>query len=351
MSRTKTILGSSALVAALALGGWGAKTYFTPAFTGGAGFTTAKAYAPARDQNINFHLWYPAQAGGRTKTVGGNGVFHGTTAGRNSTPADGTYPLIVISHGGGGNAGQLGWIAQALANKGFVVALPNHPGSTSHDSSAREVVKVWKRPPDLTAVIDEITGDPATFPFIDADRIATLGFSYGGYTAFALSGAIVDPDRLTRFCDDDQTGMSDCTFLTRAGVDLHQIDLTAADTPHRDPRIAAAAIIDPGIISAITDNSLAAIDIPMLIINLGKAGNIPQGVDAGHAATLVPQADYRFVEGANHFSFLAQCKPRGAKILSDEGEIDPLCDPTVRPRADIHAELTDMITAYFAQVL
>jgi len=45
---------------------------------------------------------------------------------------------------------------------------------------------------------------------------------------------------------------------------------------------------------------------------------------------------------------LAQCKERGAAILENEGELDPLCSDGggARSRADIHAALSTQIVGY-----
>lgn len=348
MSKLKTFSRITAFALGLGLCGWAAYEVTRPAYDGNAGVTYGSAYAPIRGRTVDFHLWYPANAGGRAVTVGGNGVFHGTPAGRNAPHQTGRFPAIIISHGAGGNAGQFGWIASELAQAGFVVILPNHPGTTSGNASAEAAVRVWERPADVTAVLDEVTKNSEAYPFVDVEQIFVLGFSAGGYTAMALSGARVDPDRLQRFCDDTDHGMSDCAFLAHFGVDLHSFDLSPAAQDLRDPRIRSAVVIDPGIVSTLTEASLSQIDIPMLVINLGDAGTIPSGVDAGNAASLIAQARYRLVPDATHFSFLAECKPDGPRILEKEGEPDPLCeDAGGRSRANIHAEILELIVNYF----
>lgn len=347
MSKLGSFSKITALVTGLGLCGWGAYELTRPPYEGAAGITYGSAYAPVRDRDVDFHIWYPASPGGRAVSVGGNGVFHGTPAGRNAPRQDGQFPAIVISHGAGGNAGQFGWIASQLAQAGFVVILPNHPGTTTRNASAEAAVRVWERPRDVSAVLDEITSNDEEYPFIDADRISVLGFSAGGYTAMALSGARVDPDRLQRFCDESDHGMSDCAFLAHFGIDLHSFDLSPAGQDLRDPRIRSAVIVDPGIVSTLTEDSLGEIDIPMLVINLGNEGTIPGGVDAGPAATLIPRSEYRLVSDATHFSFLAECKPAGPRILEKEGEMDPLCeDAGGRSRTAIHAELSELIVRY-----
>ncbi|MEF3048295.1 alpha/beta hydrolase family protein [Pseudotabrizicola sp. L79] len=326
---------------------WATSAITRPPYDGRAGIAYAKATAPLRGQSLDVHLWYPTEPGGRAVTVGGNGVFHGTPAGRGAPPAPGRHPLIVMSHGAGGNAGQFGWIASKLAAAGYVVALPNHPGSTSGNASAIEAARIWQRPQDVTAVLDEITSHPQDYPFVAPARIGVLGFSAGGYTALALSGARVDPARLAAFCDAGGRGMSDCDFFARFGVDLHAIDLTPAAQDLRDDRIGFAVVVDPGIVETLTSDSLGRIDLPMLVINLGAEAHVPAPVHARALSETVPGAQYRLVADATHFSFLAECTPKGPAILVAEGEADPLCtDAGGRSRGDIHAELADTILQF-----
>lgn len=347
MSTFRKAMTAIGFAAALGAAGWAGYEIMRPSYTGGAGIAYGSAYAPVRGEDVDFHIWYPASPGGKTVTVGGNGVFYGTPAGRAAPHRGAQYPMVLISHGAGGNAGQFGWIASRLAEQGFVVVLPNHPGTTSGNASAKAAVRVWERPADVSAVIDEITGNPDAYPFIDPSKIAMLGFSAGGYTAMAISGARVNPDRLQHFCDETDHGMSDCAFLAHFGVDLHAMDLSPAAQDLRDRRVSVSVIIDPGIVSTMTEESLRSIDIPMYIINLGDEDKVPAGVYARGAAEMIEGARYEVSGDATHFSFLAQCKAKGAAILKSEGELDALCDDAGgRSRAEIHNDLSGRIVSY-----
>ncbi|TGS51842.1 dienelactone hydrolase, partial [Mesorhizobium sp. M1D.F.Ca.ET.183.01.1.1] len=71
---------------------------------------------------------------------------------------------------------------------------------------------------------------------------------------------------------------------------------------------------------------------------------IPDGVIADKLAALTPRGTYATVKGAIHFSFLQECKPGGAELLKESGEVDPICaDGGSRSRADLHAELVGLI--------
>jgi hypothetical protein len=82
MSKLKKTFQGAGLAAVLGLAGWAGVELTRPAYEGAAGITYGKAYAPVRGEKVGFHIWYPASAGGKEVTVGGNGVFYGTPAGR-----------------------------------------------------------------------------------------------------------------------------------------------------------------------------------------------------------------------------------------------------------------------------
>ena len=79
-------------------------------------------------------LWYPARRAGGTPTLAAPDPASGapldiTTEGI-AVPAPrrspGRFPLVVISHGFGGWAGGMTYLAENLASKGYVVASIDH---------------------------------------------------------------------------------------------------------------------------------------------------------------------------------------------------------------------------------
>jgi len=96
--------------------------------------------------------------------------------------ADGTAPLVVILHGGGdhGNDG-LEALAEAVASRGAVVAVPSYfsgqPRSQQNVQDTFETVICSIRYTRSRAT--ELGADPA--------NLTVVGFSYGGYPATALA--------------------------------------------------------------------------------------------------------------------------------------------------------------------
>jgi predicted dienelactone hydrolase len=120
-----------------------------------------------------------------------------TPAYRDVAMAQGTYPLVVFSHGNGGLRIQSFFFAAHLASHGYIVISPDHHGNTFVDQLAGIVdpnVAV-NRPIDMSFLIDEFlafNGTPGNFfqGAIDPDRIGVSGHSFGGYTSFALAAGL-----------------------------------------------------------------------------------------------------------------------------------------------------------------
>lgn len=139
---------------------------------------------------IAWSAWYPTEVEERNAQPPGQ-VFETGGAIWNAplAPKD-KFPIALLSHGTGGTAESLGWLARALASEGFVVLGANHHGNTSLEPYLAEgFLCWWERATDLTILLSshETTGFFAGR--IDLTRVSAIGFSLGGYTVMALAGA------------------------------------------------------------------------------------------------------------------------------------------------------------------
>src|SRR5260221_2071572 len=150
-------------------------------------------------------IWYPADAGSleQDQWIGSpdSPLFRAGKA-----PQDGKlaaspvrFPLIVLSHGTGGSAKIMAWLATALAAHGYVVAAVNHPGNNSLEPYKTQGFTLWwERAKDLNVVLDLILADPTLGNRIDPGRIGAAGFSLGGYSVIELAGGITDRNSYRR---------------------------------------------------------------------------------------------------------------------------------------------------------
>ncbi len=158
---------------------------------------------------------------------------------------DGPYPLVVYSHGSGGLRYIASDYAEEIASHGYIVVAPDHTGNTTAERITRTEaefdVTALNRPQDVATVIDEMTNPDNTdtsgfVANLDADRIAVTGHSFGGFTAYAMASGYTN--------------------------DLGTVE---AD-PRVDAIIALAPATGDGSGRLLSDDQLAAITIPSLVI-------------------------------------------------------------------------------------
>jgi dipeptidyl aminopeptidase/acylaminoacyl peptidase len=94
------------------------------------------------------------------------------------------YPMLMLIHGGPqgewGESWTYRWNAQVFAAAGYVVVMPNPRGSVGYGQKfTDDINQDWGGKPfdDLMAVTDYVE----KLPYVDADRMAAAGGSYGGY--------------------------------------------------------------------------------------------------------------------------------------------------------------------------
>ena len=179
--------------------------------------------------------------------------------------AKGRHPLIVLSHGSGGNIDGLSWLAGALAQNGAIVLGVNHPGSTG----------------DVSAALDTVLADPNFAPHIDLERVNSIGFSMGGATALQLAGLRGDIAAFKAHCTGAGVRHLGCAYFAAGGVNFDNISVEDFNQDLREPRISRTVGVDPGLAMAYTDASIATLDHPVLLIALGYKGPYEIGIDAG----------------------------------------------------------------------
>lgn len=151
------------------------------------GFKTTTLPDAQTSRPLEMVAWYPAASTAKPQLIADNGVFIGALAVTDAPPAAGEHPLVVLSHGYGGNWGKQVWLASALAHKGYIVAAVNHPGTTTKDRSPQAAAQLWKRPADLSRAIDAVLAQPKQFGAVAKNRIAAVGHSLGGWTVLEIA--------------------------------------------------------------------------------------------------------------------------------------------------------------------
>lgn len=267
-------------------------------------------------------------------------------------------PLIIMSHGTGGAALQMLWIAEKLVKKGYIVAAVNHHGNTAAEEKqhAPGYILWWERALDFKIVINELKNNPNWSKHIDTNHIGALGFSLGGYSVLSAIGAITDKELFYDFCNSNKRD-STCDDQIEFPDVVDEFEKVANSAPviealNREqnsfllPEIKATVAIAPAVVQTFKVDSLKAIKTPTLIIGGGKDSVAPIRTNAGYASAQIPNNRYEIIEQAGHYTFLANCTKLGKKYLTN------LCmDAKNTNREEIHDQVNELIVDFFDQKL
>ncbi|MCC5957321.1 MAG: hypothetical protein JJU07_14570 [Natronohydrobacter sp.] len=316
------------------------------AFAEGAGLRLAQAPMPHFDAEARVAIWYPREMGGTLTLYGDNPVFKGVEAYIDADPMDGRFPVVLFSHGMGGTDRAQAWLGAALARRGAIVVMVNHPNSTWGDFNMAEGVQHWTRAADLSAALDWLQDDPDLGQRLDVTRVLAAGFSYGGWTALSLGGMTGNLDGLVAACTTHIAMMEACDMLLSDDVGLQRQDATLWNASYADARVSSVVAIDPGFVWGLGRENVAALLPDALLIGLGDGETQMLATDfAGSGlAALLADGQTRHLAPAFHFTAMPLCKPAGAAILEEERD-DPVCtDPAGTDRAAVHGAIIDAIT-------
>jgi predicted dienelactone hydrolase len=268
------------------------------------------------------------------------------------------HPLILLSHGTGGSAAQLSWLAEALATAGFIVAGVDHHGNTATEAMYRPggFVLPGERARDLSALVSLLLQDALLGVHIDSTRIGAAGFSLGGFSVLALSGAHLPPDDWqTRCALEPETPW--CTLPPEAPFTLQDIDsLARSDAAFQaararglqsalDPRIAAVFAMAPALVPAVDTLSLRAISVPVHVLLGDDDAQVPHETTARMFTAHVQGSHVSRLQGTSHYAFLAECTWRGRMLVRS------LCASSGVDRGETHARAASEALNFFRQHL
>jgi predicted dienelactone hydrolase len=236
-------------------------------------------------------------------------------------------PVIVISHGLGSDRTSFAYLAEHLAQSGFVVAVPEHPGSNAQQlqallggianrvTSPREFID---RPLDVKYLLDELSrlsqSNPAFARRMNLQQVGVVGQSYGGYTALALAGAPINFQQLKKDCPASEDILNPSLLLQCLAVNLPQQQYEL-----RDPRIKAAIAINPVNSSILGKASLSQIKIPVMIVASSADTVTPALPEQIQPFTWLttPNKYLALINGGTHFSTIAE-SPNAAVPVSTQ---------------------------------
>ncbi len=215
-------------------------------------------------------------------------------------------PWVLMMPGLGGNADQLGWLARALAQRGWPVVVVQHPGS---DGLALRAALNGQRPPPGAETLGIRLADVEAV--VAAQRLGRLpvngaglvlaGHSLGGLTALLAAGIAPQPGLEVR-C---RAALERLPIHNPSRLIQCQLPERALPHPSRPPTDLRALVLFNGFGSLLwPEPSLGALPVPLLMVG-GSLDLVTPPLDEQLALFLAvrdPRSRLVLVQGASHFS-------------------------------------------------
>jgi predicted dienelactone hydrolase len=226
------------------------------------------------------------------------------------------HPLVVFSHGAGGNGSGYAWFGEYLASHGYLVAMVYHYRANTFDSSALYVRnRLWQRPRDVSLDISHLLEDKVWGPHIDPNQIGVAGHSQGGFTALWLGGARVNPELFLAY----QRVWKNNQVVPAYLREQMQLDAKPA-AGVRDHRVKAAFAMAPGDIQGfgMDEAGLRQMTISAYLIVGAADTATPPKENAEFAAKYIPHAKLDVLSGpVGHEIFDNECDQVGRDNYPD----------------------------------
>lgn len=182
----------------------------------------------------------------------------------------GQAPVLILSHGLSSRPEDFARSAEHMASYGYVVALPQHPGSDHLQAQAlktglsRQVFLTSEfidRPQDISYVIDELERrNLSEFEGrLNLQSVGVAGHSFGGYGVMAVAGATIDFEFLEEECK--RLAYPNTSLL----LSCRALSLPRQEYNFRDDRVTAVFAANPVNYSIFGPEGLAKIQIPVMI--------------------------------------------------------------------------------------
>jgi predicted dienelactone hydrolase len=304
-----------------------------------SGITTVRFLDESRGRPLITEIWYPVEENTPAEQVQGLWLRCAEARDAPLKNSKSKYPLIVMSHGNGGDRLNNSWLAEILAANGFIVASMDHHGNTWNNKIAESYVKIWERPKDVSFVVDRLLEHELFGPKINPKKVGFIGYSLGGQTGIWIAGGEI-PDFGKPVLD---TIPVDQLPEAVNGDMVDFIDFSPAKQSYRDPRIAAVFVMAPALGYLFDFKSLQSINIPVHIVASEGDNITPLESSAKILASTIKKAAFTLIPGANHYVYLNEVSKGGKMLLDKKLASDP---PNV-DRSRVHEDIGQSAVRFF----
>lgn len=303
----------------------------------------------SRNRPLVTEIWYPTLAVLKTKDIDAERVpFVGMATIPNADIPNKKFPLLLVSHGTGGNRFSLTWFAEKMVKEGYIVVAVDHYGNTSFNKIPREFVKWWERAIDIQYVLSQVLKDKKLGAHIDTSKIGGVGFSLGGYTQIALAGGYVDRDHNQKQGElppEFPKGEETIDFATDSLI-VNSYKTYAKQV--KDGRLKAFFVMAPAIgFGFHSKTQTETVTAPIFIVAGKGDTNTPIAANAEVYHKLLPTSElHLFNEHVDHYVFLNEGTAFGKQILPQLTVDHPTVD-----RKEIHKQTFNLAVSFFKKHL
>ncbi len=270
----------------------------------------------------------------------------------NATILDEKFPLLLISHGTGGNRFSLTWFIEKMVKEGYIVVSLDHYGNSTFNKIPREFVKWWERAIDVQFILTNILNDHEIGGKIDTSRIGGVGFSLGGYTNIALAGGYVDRTVMENEGDNTRRLPAEFPKMDQA-IDFENDSLIVSSyrkykNQVKDERMKAFFTMAPAIgFGFHTTEQTNKITAPILIV-AGKGDMVAPVKDNAEVYNSLIKTSkiHLFDKNIGHYIFLNESTEFGKKVAP----LITIDNPLVN-RKEIHEKTLELAIMFFKENL
>ena len=150
------------------------------------GYKDLQWYDASRERVVLASAWYPTYMPMHEVTYLAHFKSH---AHQDAAIAPGNFPLILISHGSRGHRYNQYYLAEFLAQSGYIVFSIEHSKDTAFEDEFSDLpINHLHRLLDVEFALHQISKENFSKTSINWHHVAHIGHSFGGFTSFLLGG-------------------------------------------------------------------------------------------------------------------------------------------------------------------
>ncbi len=318
------------------------------------GFLTLSHADQENGIRLDIAVWYPTESKKSPSLIRGLPVPF--RAVRKASPAEGSFPLILLSHPSSGTRFSAYDTAMELAKDGYVAAAVTHPkDNINHMPDALSWKLFADRVSDLSKTADLLLAHETLSSCIDASRIGVLGFDAGATAALIMGGALPSCENWKDYCRETSSDRDFyCNGWAKPRITKDICGKLPLTKSLADTRIKAVCAVQPSFGMLLTEKALKYFHPALLLVRSeekkadSKTGKKAEGKkEIGRDLVgmekrfQMPPEEFRISTSAEG-ALLAPCP----EALADE--LPDLCySLSVQQRRELHEEFMPALKRFW----